>query len=122
MKLEKSNKMRQKLLIFCATFAIIAIALSYTSTCCGTNVARATSDGGFTWGEAEAHQALQIGWGCPLEGPISNITSGPGGRLLGYINWIIPFGEMAAIMTGWLLSIGAYYLASILLRWKKVIS
>jgi len=122
MRIEKSNKIRQKLLIFCAAFAVIAIALSYTADCCGQPISRATASNGITWGEEEAYQALQIGWGCPLEGPISNITSGPGGRLLGYINWVIPFGEMAAIMTGWLLAIGTYYVASVLLRWKRVIS
>ena len=119
MNIKMSTK--QKLFIFCASFAVIAILLSHSGDCCG-NTARAIHDGGITWGEYEAQQALQIGWGCPLEAPIANITAGPGGRLLGYINWVIPFGEMAAIMTGWLMAISMYYVASIALRWKKVIS
>jgi len=74
------------------------------------------------WGYEEASEALRIGWGCPLEGPISNISSSFGADLLGYINYFLPITEMVVIMTGWLVAIAAYYIASIAMRWIKAIS
>lgn len=45
------------------------------------------------------------------------------GRLpyLGYINWFIPIGTFLKIGTGWLVAVGLFYLASVVLRWIKAI-
>jgi len=67
-------------------------------------------------------QSLVIGWGCPLETPISNVREMFGSELLGYINFFLPISEMVSIMAIWLISIAAYYVASVVLRWVKAIS
>lgn len=68
------------------------------------------------------HDAIAIGWGCPLKAPIDNIGDAFGNDLLGYINFFIPVSEMVGILTGWLIAIGAYYIASVALRWARAIS
>jgi hypothetical protein len=73
------------------------------------------------WQE-HGEQALQVGWGCPLEGPISGIRAAFGSELLGYVNYFIPIAEMAAILSVWVVAIAAYYVASVALRWAKAIS
>jgi hypothetical protein len=70
----------------------------------------------------QSQEALRIGWGCPLEGPISRVSSGFGNELLGYVNYFLPIAEMAAILSVWVIAIGAYYVASIAMRWIKAIS
>jgi len=74
------------------------------------------------WGEGEGIEAMIIGWGCPIEPHIQTISNGFGSQLLGYINYFLPLSEMVAITVAWLFAIGAYYLASIILRWYKAIS
>jgi hypothetical protein len=77
------------------------------------------NDWGIDW-NADPHRI--IGWGCPLHGPIMSISSTFGGEMLGYINYFLPIAEMAAITATWVVSIGAYYAISIVLRWAKAIS
>lgn len=119
MKTTISTSDKRKILIIASIFAILCIAMASMSH---TASAAETPHPTFAWGEEEAQQALIIGWGCPLEAPIQAIRTGAGAEILGYINFIIPLGEMAAILTGWLLAIAAYYTASIILRWAKAIS
>ena len=76
----------------------------------------------FEWGIEASQQALQIGWGCPIEPFIQTIANGFGSQLLGYINYFIPISEMLGALTLWLIAIGGYYLASIILRWAKAVS
>lgn len=40
---------------------------------------------------------------------------------LGWLNWFIPVGKMIAIGEAWLISIGLFYLYSIVLRWIRAI-
>ena len=70
----------------------------------------------------QGEEVLRIGWGCPLEGPIERISTGFGAELLGYLNYFLPIAEMAGILTAWVLAIGAYYAASVVLRWARAIS
>ena len=74
------------------------------------------------FGVEAGQQALEIGWGCPLHAPIQTITGGFGFELLGYINFFLPLSEFAAILSVWTIAIGAYYIASIVLRWVRAIS
>ena len=82
----------------------------------------------FDWGQGyedyyvEGYEQTQFGWGCPFPHAISQISHGPGGHLMGMINYFIPFGEMAAILTVWLAAIAAYYIASAFMRWAKLVS
>jgi hypothetical protein len=68
------------------------------------------------------HEAMRIGWGCPLIAPIEAIRGGVGSEVLGYINYFLPLAEMTAILSAWVIAIGAYYTASIVMRWLKAIS
>jgi len=77
---------------------------------------------GLEWGVIQGQEIIRIGWGCPLNAPIQNISVGIGGDILGYINYFLPLAEFSAILGGWVLAIGAYYMASIVLRWIKAIS
>jgi hypothetical protein len=74
------------------------------------------------WGVTQGTEIIRIGWGCPLHAPIQNISAGIGSDILGYINYFLPLSEFAAILGGWVIAIGAYYMASIVLRWIKAIS
>ena len=74
------------------------------------------------WGVTQGNEVLQIGWGCPIDSHIHNISEGFGSELLGYINYFIPLSEMVGISTAWLIAIGAYYMASVVMRWIKAIS
>lgn len=40
---------------------------------------------------------------------------------LGWLNWFLPVGSMIAIGEAWLVSVGLFYLYSIVLRWVKAI-
>lgn len=40
---------------------------------------------------------------------------------LGYVNWFIPIGDFIKIGLAWLVSIGLFYLYSIIMRWVKMI-
>ncbi|GHU95350.1 hypothetical protein FACS1894208_08010 [Clostridia bacterium] len=53
--------------------------------------------------------------GCPF-----SWTFDLDNEVLRFINWLIPVGEMMGIAAGWLVCIGIWYGASILLRWLKV--
>ena len=74
------------------------------------------------WGVTQGQEMLRIGWGCPLHAPIQGITGGMGWEMLGYINYFLPLAEFSTILTGWVMAIGAYYVASTVLRWIKAIS
>lgn len=41
---------------------------------------------------------------------------------LGMLNWFLPVSSMISIGQAWLVSIGLFYICSIVLRWIKVIS
>lgn len=76
----------------------------------------------FEWGREQASNIAAIGWGCPIDEPIRNITSGVGSEVLGWINYFVPVSEMAAILSGWVVVIGLYYIASVGFRWIKALS
>ena len=40
---------------------------------------------------------------------------------MGYLNWFIPVSTFIAIGQAWLLSVGIFYLYSIVLRWVRAI-
>ena len=40
---------------------------------------------------------------------------------LGWLNWIVPVGDMLKIMTLWLGAIVVYYIWSVIARWIKLI-
>lgn len=40
---------------------------------------------------------------------------------LGWLNWFIPVGSIIVIGEAWLVSVGLFYLYSIVLRWVKAI-
>lgn len=40
---------------------------------------------------------------------------------LNYLNWVIPFEEMAVILIYWVGAIAIYYIVQVILRWVKVI-
>lgn len=42
-------------------------------------------------------------------------------QYLGWLNWIMPVGQILTITALWLSAVAAYYLISILARWVKVI-
>jgi len=42
-------------------------------------------------------------------------------NILGYVNWIIPFGRIVATMAVWALAIGVFYTYKVILRWAKAI-
>jgi len=70
----------------------------------------------------QGQEAIEIGWGCPLHGPIQNISSGVGNQVLGWVNYFLPISEMAAMLVAWTIAIGLYYAGSVVLRWLKVVS
>ena len=41
--------------------------------------------------------------------------------ILGYVNWLIPFGRIANTMLAWTGAVGVYYLYQLSLRWAKAI-
>lgn len=40
---------------------------------------------------------------------------------LGWLNWVVPVGDMLRVMAVWLAAISVYYLYSVLMRWVRVI-
>lgn len=40
---------------------------------------------------------------------------------LGWFNWFVPVSQMIAVGESWLVSIGLFYMYSIVLRWIKAI-
>lgn len=40
---------------------------------------------------------------------------------LGWLNWFIPVTQILDILTVWLVSVGLFYLYSIIMRWVKMI-
>lgn len=55
----------------------------------------------------------------PFAGVIDELGQFP---YLGYINWFIPFGDLLAIGSAWLVAVGVFYLYSVIARWIKLIS
>lgn len=41
--------------------------------------------------------------------------------MLGSLNWIVPVGEILAILQAWVLAIGIFYIYQVILRWVKVV-
>lgn len=56
--------------------------------------------------------------GSPFTAFINAIPEIP---FLGYLNYFVPVGEMIAIGQAWLVSITAFYLLQVILRWVKLI-
>ena len=57
------------------------------------------------------------------QSPFSNVSLPAGiSEGLGWLNWFIPVHEIFVLATAWLGAIALYYLASVMLRWVKVIS
>ncbi|MCL2087769.1 MAG: hypothetical protein FWH05_09300 [Oscillospiraceae bacterium] len=42
-------------------------------------------------------------------------------NILGYINWLIPFGQITATLGFWVAAVGVYYAYKVILRWAKAI-
>lgn len=40
---------------------------------------------------------------------------------LPYLNWFVPISDILTVLAVWLVSVGGFYLYSILLRWLKVL-
>jgi len=74
------------------------------------------------WGVTAGNEILNIGWGCPIQPHIDTFATGFGSKILGYINYFLPLSEMVGITTAWLIAIGMYYIASVVMRWIKAIS
>ena len=55
----------------------------------------------------------------PFAGPIAELQKLP---YLGFLNWIIPVGDLLEIFGAWLGVLLLFYGYSFLLRWAKVIS
>ena len=84
----------------------------------------ATSDNHETWewGIDTGNEMIRIGWGCPLDAPIRGISNGISGEMLSYINYFVPLSEFSSILAVWVVAVGAYYMASVVLRWIKAVS
>lgn len=41
--------------------------------------------------------------------------------ILSALNWVLPIGQMIAVLQAWLVSIAIWYLIQIILRWVKAI-
>lgn len=53
--------------------------------------------------------------------PFQNIDFSGISDWLGYINYLLPVGEIVVILTVWGSAIGIYYIYQIALRWIKVV-
>lgn len=40
---------------------------------------------------------------------------------LGWLNWVVPVEGILKVLAAWLVSLAAFYLYSVLLRWLKVL-
>ena len=122
---QKAIYVAKKTAYIIAMTAIVTIIIN-TSPCCesahaiGQDIGVPESQDVYEQGYVYTYN--NIGWGCPIEGPIRTITRGPVTDALGWVNYFIPLSEMAGIMTLWLIAIGVYYLSSIFLRWIKAVS
>lgn len=57
------------------------------------------------------------------QSPFTNIALPAGvSQGLGWLNWFVPVHEIIVLGTAWIGAIALYYLASVMLRWVKVIS
>lgn len=61
------------------------------------------------------HSIVEILPDSPLKWT-ANIDS----KILAWVNWLIPMGEMIVVFEGVLICVGAWYLISIILRWINV--
>ena len=115
------KRLRAKITAFACIMLIIALYQTAAPTC---NHAHAMTPQ-IPWQEVhvpDSQEALSIGWGCPIEPRIRTIRQGDAALWLGWINFFIPINEMAAMLVAWIAAIGLYYLASVVLRWVKVVS
>ena len=76
------------------------------------------------WGVTNGNQAIDtlIGWGCPIVPFISNIRDSQMMEVLAHVNYFVPIGALAFMFTTFVIAVGLYYAASIVLRWVKAIS
>ncbi len=54
--------------------------------------------------------------------PFRLISNSEVSEYMGYINWLIPFDLIIAILQMWLVAIATYYVVMTLLRWVKVLN
>ena len=112
-----------RLFITCLSFVVICSLMSMHMKVSASAMTETTQHmPGIEWGQEQGMETLLVGWGCPLHAPIVNITSGMSGTMLGWLNFFFPISELAAILFVWVIAIGAYYIASVALRWKRAIS
>ena len=120
-KIKKEGESQRAKIIITAAALLLILTHSAITPC---NHAHAATPQ-IPWQEIhvdESEEALRIGWGCPIETRIRTIRQGNAALWLGWINFFIPINEMAAMLVAWVAAIGLYYLASIVLRWFKVVS
>lgn len=54
----------------------------------------------------------------PFKQYISQVADIP---YLGILNWFLPVSEILGVMATWLVSVGLFYLYSVVMRWVKLI-
>lgn len=65
---------------------------------------------------------LQIVVGLLPKSPFADfIASWSPPAFLGWLNWLLPVGQILSVTAIWLTAISAYYLVSIVARWIKLI-
>lgn len=68
--------------------------------------------------QAFAEKLLSLLPLSPFQEFISNFSSLP---YLGWLNWFFPVGDCLVVMAAWLVSVGLFYMYSIVMRWLKMI-
>lgn len=53
--------------------------------------------------------------------PLSGVSTSGIVPYLGFVNWMMPIGQMMAVLTVWGGCIGIYYVYQVILRWGKVV-
>ena len=53
--------------------------------------------------------------------PFGSVSLSPISKWLGYLNYLLPIGEIISILTLWGSCVGVYYIYQIALRWIKVV-
>lgn len=67
---------------------------------------------------AFAHTLTSILPKSPFAEFIANAQSMPG---LGWLNWLLPVGDMLKVFGAWLGAVALFYMVQVVLRWLKVI-
>jgi len=42
-------------------------------------------------------------------------------NILAFVAWLVPFPQIVSLLEAWVVCVGVYYVASIIMRWVKVI-